>query len=323
MTGTQPELEMQSRPIVICPMLENMFHEIIRASAPSKRHLLKRSRTFLLCLVFLLVLSAGAQAAALNVTVTSPWLALLVNFVGGVNVSVTSIQEWNEDGELVRRIRARNLQNMPPETLLMAFDFRDAGGLGLPFAQYKNYRPLYRELPLAEEKIDSSLSDPSVVPFIAQRVLTVLAAWDPTGYPYYQRRLAEFQTRLYSSVLAGRQVLKDQPIYDLTGYSSPLLQAAGCKLTRPSEEDWALWSSWKDMDRLRAAVTECVDNKVAVVLDYSTPKAIRSTLVPAFPVFFCARPKLDQDYPAFLHDQYLSLWSKITSKPLPTPAKRR
>jgi hypothetical protein len=282
--------------------------------------------SILFCLSFFEGYSEKAQAqtkTVLDIVVTSPWLSLLTNFIGGVNVKVTSIQEWNDDGELVRRIRTRNLQSLPPESLIMAFDYRDAKGIGLPSEQYENYRPLYDQLPLDENKIDASLSDPSIIPFIAQRVLTVLADWDPANYPYYQRRLAEFQARLYSTTLAGRQILKDQPVYDLTGHSGFLLQAVGCRLTRPSEAEWAAWSAWREIAQLTDTVSRMAEEKVAVVLDYSTPKAIRSILSSNAAVFLIVRPRFDMDYPAFLNDQYISLWSKITSKPLPTPARRR
>lgn len=284
----------------------------------------RRTATLCLCLLLLVIFPTIASAASvLNITVTSPWLVLLTNFIGGINVKVTPIQDWNDDGELVRRIQTRSLKNLPADSLIMAFDYRDAKGLGLPFEQYKNYRSLYEEMPLDPTKIDAYLSDPSVVPFIAQRVLTVLADWDPSGYPYYQRRLAEFQARLYSSVLAGRQVLKDQPVYDLTGHSHAFLQAAGCLLTGPTEEQWAAWGTWKEIDQLKAVVADKIANKIAVVVDYSTPGAIRSTLAANAAVFLMPRPRFDQDYPAFVHDQYISLWSKITSKPLPPPPKRR
>jgi hypothetical protein len=284
----------------------------------------KRTLTVYLLVFCLCFLGGRAQAkTSLDVVVTSPWLSLLTSFIGGINVNVTSIQEWNEDGELVRRIRTRSLRSLPPESLIMAFDYRDAKGLGLPFEQYNYYRPLYDQLPLDENKIDASLSDPSVIPFIAQRVLTVLADWDPANYPYYQRRLAEFQARLYSTTLAGRQILKEQPIYDLTGHSSTLLQAVGCKLTRPSEAEWAAWSAWKEIHQLTETVSRLAEAKVSVVLDYSTPKAIRSILSSNPAVFLIVRPRSDMDYPAFLNDQYISLWSKITSRPLSTPGRRR
>jgi hypothetical protein len=280
-------------------------------------------KIFSVLLMWSFLSSAAWGEGSLEVTVTSPWLALLANFIGGVNVKVTAIQEWNDDGELVRRIRARNLQSLPSEILLMAFDFRDAKGLGLPFERYPNYRPLYTELPLGEDKIDASLSDPSVVPFVSQRVLTILADWDPGNYPYYQRRLAELQARLYSSILAGRQMLRDQSIYDLTGHTTALLQAVGCKLTRPSSEEWALWSQWREMSHLMETVSLLAEKKFVVAVDYSTPKAIRTSLAQNPAVFLFTRPKIDQDYPAFLHDQYLSLWSKITSRPLPVRTQRR
>ena len=272
--------------------------------------------------ILVLLLAGRTDAAVLNVTVTSPWLAILVNFIGGVNVNVTSIQDWNASGDLARRIRARNLQSLPADTLIMAFDYRDARSLGLPLERYENYRSLYNQLPLDENNLDAYMSDPSIIPFIAQRVLTVLADWDPANYPYYQRRLAEFQARLYSTTLAGRQVLKDQRVYDLTGHSSAFLQATGCRLTRPSDEEWAAWSAWKEIGRLTSTVSQMTEEKAVVVMDYSTPKAIRSVLSSNSAVFLIARPSINQDYPAFLHDQYLSLWSKITLKPLP-PAGRR
>ncbi|MCL2008962.1 MAG: hypothetical protein FWG71_00260 [Synergistaceae bacterium] len=284
--------------------------------------MLSKKILMIVCLVLLLAGRAGADAGILNVTVTSPWLAILVNFIGGVNVRVTSIQDWNDDGELVRRIRARNLQSLPADSLIMAFDNSDSKILGLPFEQYNNYRVLYNQMPLDDNKLDAYMSDPSVIPFIAQRVLTVLAGWDSPSYPYYQRRLAEFQARLYSTTLAGRQVLKGQRIYDLTGHSGAFLQAVGCRLTRPSNEDWAEWSAWKEIGRLTGMVSRMAEEKMVVVMDHSTPKAIRSILGSNPAVFMITRPRSNQDYPAFLHDQYISLWSRTTLRPL-LPAGRR
>ena len=275
------------------------------------------------CILFWACTGRAAGAGVTEITVTSPWLALLVNFIGGVNVRVNPIQNWNDDGELVRRIRARNLQTLNQEALIMAFDYRDAMSVGLPYEQYKNYRSLYEPMPLDENKLDIHLSDPSIIPFVAQRVLTALAYWDPDNYLYYQRRLAEFQTRLYSTVLAGRQILKDQPVYDLTGHSAPLLQAVGCRLTRPTADEWAAWSAWKDASLLTAVVSRMAAEKIPVIIDHSTPKAIRGMLRSNPAVFLFSRPKSDQDYPAFLNDQYISLWTRITSRPLPPLPRRR
>ncbi|MDR1740763.1 MAG: hypothetical protein LBR38_02805 [Synergistaceae bacterium] len=262
-----------------------------------------------------------APPPKLDVLVTSPWLAIVTSFVGGVNVSVRSVQEWNADGDLTRRIRARALQDMPPDTLIIAFDDRDARSVGLPLEKYINYHRLYDLMPIDESRVDSFMSDPSVLPFIAQRVLTALADWDPNGYPYYQRRLAEFQARLYSSTLAGRQILKDKPVYDLTGHSWAMLCAAGCDVVRPSPEDWAAWSTWHGLDRLLSEVARLTEAKFTVVIDCSSPRSIRAYLAAKPAVFTLARPV--GDYTTFLHDQYLALWSKMSERPLPPRGARR
>ncbi|MCR4818706.1 MAG: hypothetical protein K5841_07090, partial [Fretibacterium sp.] len=54
---------------------------------------------FILLLVF--ACPYTAWPAALSVTVTQPWLALIASFIGGSNVEVHSLQEWNAEGELV------------------------------------------------------------------------------------------------------------------------------------------------------------------------------------------------------------------------------
>ena len=62
---------------------------------------------------------------------------------------------------------------------------------------------------------------------------------------------------------------------------------------------------------------------MTAVMDGGTPKALRRLLESRPEVFSFGRPPLTQDYPAFLHDQYISLWLKSTTKPLPQPARPR
>ena len=46
---------------------------------------------------------------------------------------------------------------------------------------------------------------------------------------------------------------------------------------------------------------------MTAVMDGGTPKALRRLLEFCLEVFSFGRPPLTQDYPAFLHDQYISL----------------
>ncbi len=272
-------------------------------------------------LFFLLFAPPGAGAEALEVVVTLPWLSLVTSFIGGPNVAVSPLLEWNPEGDLVRAARGRTLRSLNKDARIMTLDPADARRARLEARQFPNLRSLYLPFPIEEAQIDAALSDPSVLPFVAQRVLTVLAEWDPANYPYYQRRLAEFQARLSSSVLAGRQILRDVPVYDLTGCSGPLLQAAGCRIERPASADWAAWSAGKEQELLTQELDRRREGKVAVVMDGGTPRALRRFLASRPEVFSFGRPSLTQDYPAFLHDQYISLWLKITTKPLPVPEK--
>ena len=54
-----------------------------------------RGLRLLLLLAFLLTLPIRAGAEVLNVVVTLPWLALLTSFIGGPNVAVAPLLEWN------------------------------------------------------------------------------------------------------------------------------------------------------------------------------------------------------------------------------------
>lgn len=267
-----------------------------------------RGRAFLTVL-FLLALSRDAWAG-LEVTATQPWLALLGSFVGGTNVSVNSLQEWNADGDLVP---VRGRRSPPKDARIIALDQEDAERAGLK-GHYPNLRPLYTPFPIAASRRDAALSDPSVLPFVAQRVLIALSEWDPANYPYYQRRLAEFQARLSSSILAGQQVLRGVSVLDLSAFSGALLRAAGCKIERPDPQQAEALA--------KGNVKGLEGGELMVVLDSSTPKALRRALNGRPGTFFFERPPMTGDYPAFLHDQYLALWQRITLK-APTSVRRR
>ena len=264
--------------------------------------------------------SASPSSEKLAVTVTQPWLALIASFIGGPNVTVTSLQDWNAEGDLVRARRGRGTASQE-DAHLMALDPAEAQRAGLKVDEFPSLRFLYTPFPIAAEEIDAALTDPSALPFVAQRVLTVLSGWDPSNYAYYQRRLAEFQARLSSSILAGRQVLRDVPVCDLSGASGPLLRAAGCKVLRPDPQQFAAWGKGGTAG-LREYLEARKAEGVIVVMDEGTPRALRRYLSGRSGTFKFGRPSLEQDYPAFLHDQYISLWQTLTTKPLPGGKRR-
>ncbi len=260
-------------------------------------------------IILLFTIRAGHADDRLNVSATHPWLALLASFIGGAEVNVTSIRTWNADGDLVMAERGKVLREIPDGSKIIALDENDAQSAGIKSTEKFTVKFLYSPFPVNT----ASLYDPSVIPFVAQRVLTALSEWDGQNYPYYQRRLAEFQARLSSSILVG-QVLKDMKFADFSGSSGVLLQAAGCSLEKP--EGLETWRKG-NFAGLREYLDEAKSRGVAIIIDDDTPNALKRFLTGRSDVYKWERPSLETDYPSFLHEQYISLWQKVTARPLP------
>ena len=270
---------------------------------------MKRAVIALIVSVTIFAGRAGYCDDKLNIAVSHPWLALLVSFIGGPEVSVTPLRIWNDKGDLVMAERGKVLRELPEGTRIIALDDKDAKASGLDGRRKFAVKCLYSPFPA---KVNA-LADPSVIPFVAQRVLAALSEWDAQNYPYYQRRLAEFQARMSSSILVG-QVLKDVTVCDMSGSAGILLQAAGCKILRPEGlENWEKGN----FSGLREYLDENKAKNITTLIDDDTPPALKRFLAGRSDVFHWVRPSLESDYPSFLHEQYISLWQKITTKPLP------
>ena len=270
----------------------------------------KNKFTALILCIILFSGSAGYCEDKLNVAVSHPWLALLASFIGGAEVNVTPLRIWNNNGDLVMNERGNVLRNLDEGTKIIALDENDAKDTGIFDVKRKFVlRCLYNPFPA---KINA-LSDPSIIPFVAQRVLTALSEWDSINYPYYQRRLAEFQARLSSSILVG-QVLKDVTICDMSGSSGILMQAAGCNVIRPSDiEKWEKGN----FSGLREYLDNNKAKNIVTLIDNDTPPVLRRYLAGRSDVYLWGRPSLESDYPSFLSEEYITLWQKIITKPLP------
>lgn len=263
---------------------------------------------FLAALLFSCLLHPSGPALGWDVFSSSPWLAMVTRFIGGVYVSVKPVQEWNSDGETVRRIRPRDV---PQGAKIIALDEAEAFALGLQKNRHENLFLLYNKVPFDRERSDFFFSDPSVLPFIAQRVLTALSQFDPLNYAYFQRRLSEFQTRLDSTVLVGRQLLGGYPVFDLTGGFTSLLSAAGCEMLPSDRVRKEQWNKGEDIAGLVSQAEEAIKSMIPVVLDGSSAKPVRDALKGNRNILFLGRPNPDQDLLLFFHDQYLLLWNRL------------
>ncbi len=273
----------------------------------------KNLRRIIVVSAFLALMLMNPFAVALSaeraeIFVTSPWLSVIARFIGGVNVVVKPIHYWNDEGVAVRRIQARRI---PSDGVIIALDVPEAEALRLKGDQYPNLFLLYSKAPFDRERVDFQYSDPSVIPFIAQRMLTIFSRLDPGSYSYSQRRLSEFQTRLDSTVLVGRQLLRGSPVFDLSGGFSSLLSAAGCVILPEDGEKKERWSRGEDSDGLQREVEDVLKRKIPVIMDGGTPRAIRTALKGNKDVLILGRPAEDQDLLIFFHDQFLTLWNRL------------
>lgn len=268
----------------------------------------KKSLYILFVLFFFLFSLPSPKAEGLEIMATSPWMTMITRFIGGVYVTVKPISLWNDQGKSVRKIP---LSSIKKDASILALDEIEASALGLKKDGRPNLYLLYGKVPFDTARMDYYMADPSVLPFLAQRILTGLSSFDPGNYPYFQRRLSEFQTRLDSTVLVGRQLLKGYPVFDLTGGATPLFVAAGCRLLPENPAIRTAWERGEDIEGLLREIKAALEKKIPVVLDTASAKPILDVLKDEKNVLFLSRPDPEQDLLIFFHDLYLLFWNRL------------
>ena len=258
-------------------------------------------RSFKLLILILLALNLASSSEAdninnniINIAAVNPWVAVIASFIGGTNVHVTSIYDFNF--KLNNNLDLNNLDKV------IAVDADDASKINIKLKNGVEVWYLFKDLSL---NIEAAVLDPSMTPFVAQKIMTALATWDASNYNYYQRRLAEFQTRLSSSVLVGKQLLNGAKIYlNLEDESAMnlynLFIAAGCEILSG------------DLNNSQAVV-------VTVNYNYNKQGKRKAKNLNKN-IFEFKRPELlnaensyNIDYPAYLHDLYIALWNIINN----------
>lgn len=280
--------------------------EILKSSLsiPSCRALL-----LILTVIFYFAAVGSSEAAkktapSIVVYTTEPWLTNMSKFIVGTTVNVQPLSTWSESGNIVPLRRA------PIGSVVIAVDSVDAARYGLKPVR-RNLYMLYEQLPVKSENRDMLAFDPSVLPFFSQRLLVILSALNADNYSYYQRRLAEFQSRMESTLEVGRSLLLDVKMLDLTGASSPWIRAAAKGAVRPPEELWGSWSRGEKMPELSVVLNEAKSRSWWIVIDTRTPQKIRAAVLGAYKNIYIKPPSKEQDFFTYMHDIYLELWSAM------------
>ena len=247
----------------------------------------------------LLLLFSGTATAAIDIAVTSPWLTLMTRFLGGIQVRVHPLSGWDSSGGIVRH----------------ASPSRRYPAIALDAAEARAYRiggsarTLFETVAGGTAVHPSSFLDPSSLSFIGQRLLGALSSIDPANYGYYQRRLAEFQSRTDTTVDVGRKLLEGLTILDLTGASGKWIRAAAEAPIRPPDRVMDLWKNGKSLETLSIALQDASRKGWVTVVDPWTPALVKER-TRGFPrVASIPPPTLEKEMLTILHDLYLAIWN--------------
>ena len=284
-----------------------------RSPVIEKKHtaeaFLTLSKTLVLSLVILSSLCAG-RIEALDIWVTDPWLAMLTRFIGGVQVTVHPVITWDESGQPVKA------RTSPPAGGVV---FSVMKGEGVPLLG-KGLEEKYSTFYLFERSpcssgLDESFLDPATLPFIGLRTLQVLSISEPGDFEYFQRRLAEFQARLDSTVIVGKNMIGDKTVLDLCWKYGRWLQAISGETVRPPADVKDKWSRSQALDVLETALGEAGRHGWVIVIDPWTPATVRERLEGSKRVVELSPPRSEDDIILFLYDHCLKIWDHLRRNP--------
>ncbi|MDO9508818.1 MAG: hypothetical protein Q7I97_05675 [Thermovirgaceae bacterium] len=246
----------------------------------------------------------SSRGEAIEVWVTNPWLSMLTRFIGGVQVRVNPLFIWDVNSAA----KSARLK-IPEGAIVLAVTHDEAiRVLGRDHVKKYSLNLLFDSFPPSGESIDENFMDPGALPFIGLRTLEILSASEPRNYDYFQRRLAEFQARLDSTVIVGRNMIGSRVILDLTWKYGRWIQAAAGRVVRPPDSVKDGWSRGVDLDVLDTALEEARRQKWIIVADPWTPAHIRERSQKIIGFIELPAPRMEGDMILFLYDLYLQIW---------------
>lgn len=252
---------------------------------------------------------AWAAQQRVKIAVTSQLLREVASFVCGDQAVVRSLSVMDENG------RERLVSRPARGEIIIAFDAADAARHRIS-AKNKNLRLLFDKVHVTEAELRGAFFDPAMLPFVAQEVMKAVSTIDPESYAYYQRRLAEFQSRIDSAIGVGRHMLAGSgaKMLDLTGAEGVWIRSSISGVVRPPDEVWNGWLAG-DETALRAALDEAARRGWLLLLDPWTPETIRAAAVAYQNRLTLAAPAGEEDIFVFFHDMLTAIAARVGEKP--------
>lgn len=256
----------------------------------------------ILAAFFICLPGFAVPAGAADFAVTSPWVSFIAQFIVGDKGAVRPLSVWTPSGYASAVGRPRGSE------FVIALDEKDVARFRVSKNSSK-LRLLYKTMPMAELEFIRGFFDPATLPFIAQNIMKAVSSADPKRYAFYQRRLAEFQSRIDSTQEIGTFLITKLNILDLTGAEGYWVRSAIRSTVRPPEQVWKSWLAG-DSKALKAACDEAARRKWLILLDVWTPPQIRAVAVNYSNRLTLPPPAGGQDYFVFLHNIFMALNDK-------------
>jgi len=263
-----------------------------------RRFHIKTHRILTAAVAFVLCLAVAAPSFAASFAVTSPWVGVIAKFIAGPDGKVRSLSAWNGAG--VGRTGYASANDV-----IIAIDRRDAANFHIA-KDSRRLRVLYEKLPMTDAQLRRAFFDPAMLPFIAQSVMKIMADADKTKYVYYQRRLAEFQSRIDSTMDVGRYMLGTIKILDLTGAEGAWVSSAVTSTLRPAQHVWNMCLQG-DMSSLTPMLNDAARNRKVILIDEWTPAPIRTAVQSFGNRVTLPAPSAGKDYFMYLHDIFVTV----------------
>ena len=265
------------------------------------------NNVFLIAIVCFITVCVGVSCAcADSFAVTSPWVNEIASFILKDKGMSRPLSKWDEKGNVIIYSYPRRNE------IVIAVNEKDAKKFRIT-KKNSNLRILYKDHEMSKEKVLKSFYDPAMLPFVAQKIMNILVDSDKEKYLFFQRRLAEFQSRINSTLDIGRHLLSDITILDLSGVEGIWIQASALSFVTPPEK---LLSEWQagNIISLKETLKETEKRGWIVITDPWTPEVIRN-IASGYPhCVHLSAPSIDKDYFVYLHEMIMSIWNRAKDK---------
>jgi len=274
----------------------------------NKKFLIKVVLIFLMAFNFSFVTTAMAEEKEnLRITASNPLLGMITAFIGGVEVDVTSLTVFR-NGKFVT---SGDKTSFHSDEEILFLDEYEAASTDISNVGDHSLHFLYSRVPYERRNINSLFYDPATLPFIAQKIMNVLTSIEPENYFYFQRRLAEFRSRLQSAVELGRTLLEGARILDLTVHTSYLLRSTGCDIQLPEEGFWEKLTAENSRDYYNDVFYDSKKQGRFIVCDAWTPASISKLVEEENLGITLSPPEVSIEYILHLNKHFLHIWDNL------------